>query len=197
MTKQYSRLRGIIFDMDGTIVDVPYDWEKIREELKTRGKPILSYLASLPEPEKSRKWKILEKYEAQATSQAVMKEGMEDFFAFLRKQKVKIALVTNNSRRNVSALMKKFQLEFDVVLTRESGLWKPSGKPFLTALRRMGTSREECCVVGDSHFDVFAAQAAQIRQIFILADEREKFDFPGIVIIASVEGLRHQVEKLL
>ena len=29
-----KKLKGAIFDMDRTLVDVPYDWKKIKEELK-------------------------------------------------------------------------------------------------------------------------------------------------------------------
>ena len=45
------KLLGLIFDMDGTIVDAPYDWPHIRAHLDTRGLPILKYLAGLTEPE--------------------------------------------------------------------------------------------------------------------------------------------------
>ena len=47
------KLQGLIFDMDGTIVDAPYDWPRIRAHLDTKGQPILKYLAGLSEPEKS------------------------------------------------------------------------------------------------------------------------------------------------
>ncbi len=58
------KLKGVILDMDGTVVDVTYDWNQIRAELNSQGKPILIYLKSLEEPEKSEKWKVLEKYES-------------------------------------------------------------------------------------------------------------------------------------
>ena len=86
--------------MDGTIVDVPYDWSKIRSELETQGKPILVYLQNLSEPEKSRKWAILEKFEEKATKAAVLKEGIPEFLAFLGQHGIKTALVSNNSQKN-------------------------------------------------------------------------------------------------
>ena len=84
--------------MDGTVFDVPYDWKKIKDELRTEGKPILVHIKSLPEPEKSVKWKILERYEKEATQKAVLKEGMKEFLQYLEKQEIKTALVTNNSQ---------------------------------------------------------------------------------------------------
>ena len=195
MTNRNPKLRGILFDMDGTIVDVPYDWTKIRAELKTQGKPVLSYLESLSEPEKTHKWKILEEYEDKATSNASMKKGMKTLFSFLKEKSVKTALITNNSEKNISFLMEKFHLSFDVVMTRETGVWKPSGEPFLLAVKKMGVNREECCVVGDSYFDVLAAKAARISRIFIFAPEEQRPEFLEAFIVHSAEELRHQIDK--
>ena len=41
-----TRIRCVIFDMDGTVVDVAYDWIRIKQELQTEGTPILLYKKS-------------------------------------------------------------------------------------------------------------------------------------------------------
>jgi len=190
-------IRAIIFDMDGTIVDTPYNWKKIREELDTQGMPILSYLDSLKGAERIKKWKILKKHERKATLEAVLKEGIPEFLQFLRRREIKSALVTNNSWKNVSHLMKKFHLKFDYILSRESGLWKPSGAPFLYILEKMGLSAEECCVVGDSHFDIKAAQEAGITRIFFLAKERDEFSSLQAEVVGSVMEIQERIERIL
>ncbi len=195
--KAKKSLKCIIFDMDGTVVDVPYDWVRIKAELKTQGKPILVYLSQLEEPERSEKWRILERYEEEATEKAVLKKGMRKFLDFLDKKGIKKALVTNNSRKNVSLLLKKFKLKFDCVLSRESGLWKPSGAPLLAALRELGMEKEECAVVGDSHFDVKAASKAGISLVFILSEDVEKFVSMKAEVFPSTEALQMRVENLL
>jgi len=191
------RLKGAIFDMDGTVVDVPYDWGKIKAELGTQGKPILTYIENLDEPERSKKWKILERFESEATQKAKLKPGMRDFLDLLSTRGVKKALVTNNSRKNVSFLLEKFRLEFDCVISRERGLWKPSGAPFLVALKELQLNKEECCVVGDSHFDIRAAEEAGIPLIFILSEDRERFDKMNAEVFSSVEALQAKMVKLL
>lgn len=186
-------IKGAIFDMDGTIVDVSYDWKKIKEELETGGKPILSHLKDLSEPEKSKKWKILEKHEKAATAQATLKKGIREFLRFLEKKGVKTALVTNNSRRNVNYLLDKFGLRFDLVLAREAGLWKPSGDPFLFVLRNFRMKKEEVCVIGDSHFDAKAAEEAGIKMVFILTRDKKKGPIKGAEIFPSVKKLRERI----
>ena len=171
------KIRAVIFDMDGTIVDVSYDWQQIKKELNTGGKPILHYLISLKEPERSEKWKALEKFEDEATAKASLKEGMKEFLDFLAEKGVKRALVTNNSNKNVNFLLRKFNLQFEVILSRESGLWKPSGSPFEAVLKKLSLKKEEVCVVGDSHFDIEAAQKAGISIVFITLFFRKRLSF--------------------
>jgi len=183
--------------MDGTVVDVPYDWVKIKAELETQGKPILTYIKNLDEPERSKKWEILERFEYEATQKAELKPGMREFLDLLSTRGVKKALVTNNSRKNVSFLLEKFMLEFDCVISRERGLWKPSGAPILVALRELQLNKEECCVVGDSHFDIRAAEEAGIPLIFILNEDRERFVEMNAEVFNSVEALQIKMVKLL
>lgn len=190
-------IKCVIFDMDGTVVDVAYNWKRIKQELQTQGEPILSYIQSLEEPERSRKWTILEKYEAEATAHATLKEGMESFLAFLKEMKVKTALVTNNSRKNVAFLLDKFRLNFDLVLSREAGLWKPSGAPFLFVLEKLGIEKKQCCVVGDSHFDVNAAKDAGIECIFILAHKKEMNFSSGVEMVQTVKELEKKISYVI
>jgi HAD superfamily hydrolase (TIGR01509 family) len=166
--------KGVIFDLDGTVVETSYDWRRIREEIGAGETSILTYLESLAEPERSRKRLILERHEAAQTEAAVLRGGIRDFLGALRAQAVAAALVTNNSRKNTEFLLAKFGLAFDCVITRESGLWKPSGAPFLEVFKRLGLEPDDCCVVGDTRFDVLAGLDAGISAIFLLSNEPEK-----------------------
>jgi HAD superfamily hydrolase (TIGR01549 family) len=192
-----KELKAVIFDLDGTIIDVPYDWHLIKEKLGTQGAPILFYLSGLKEPEKSEKMRLLEEYEEKATAKAVLKKGIPRLMGFLEEKGIKKILVTNNSRKNVALLLKRFNLDFDYILTRESGLWKPSGAPFLAAMKKLGIERDECCVIGDSHFDIKAAQEAGIAQVFILGQKKEKFSSDSVEIVESMEKLKKRIEELL
>ncbi len=191
------RIKGIIFDLDGTIVETKYDWKEIRKKLGTEGKPILFYLQSLQEPEKSKKMRFLERYEEAATQKATLKDGVNELFDFLKARGIKKALVTNNSFKNVSYLLDKFNLEFDLVLSRESRLWKPTGLPFLKVMRKLGLSKEECCVVGDSNFDVQAARDAEIKRVFIISQEKEIFFPENVEVLPSLSALRKRIEDLI
>jgi pyrophosphatase PpaX len=115
----------------------------------------------------------------------------------LRARGVAAALVTNNSRKNTEFLLNKFGLAFDCVITRERGLWKPSGAPFLEVLRLLGIEPQACGVVGDTRFDVFAAMDAGVGPIFILSDEPGRFAGFPVEVFPGLDDLRRHLESLL
>jgi HAD superfamily hydrolase (TIGR01509 family) len=190
-------IRGVIFDLDGTVVENAYDWPKIRDELGNGPRPILSYLSGLGEPERSRKWAVLERHEAEQTARSTLREGMRELLAFLDGRGVRTALVTNNSLRNTEYLLAKFGLRFDRVLTRESGLWKPSGAPFREILETFGIAGGECGVVGDTRFDVLAALDAGVGAIFILGDDPERFAGFPVEVLPVLGLVRERLESLV
>jgi HAD superfamily hydrolase (TIGR01509 family) len=192
-----AALRGIIFDLDGTIVENDYDWPRIREELGTGSASILGYIESLEEPERSAKWSVLESHEARQTEASVLRDGIPELLALLRSRGVAAALVTNNSLKNTEFLLGKFGLTFDCVITRERGLWKPSGAPFREVLGTLGLEPEECGVVGDTHFDVLAAIDAGIGAIFLLSGQPERFAGFPVEVFPAVDGLLSRLEGLL
>ncbi len=174
--------------MDGTLVEVPYDWGRIRADLGAFETSILTYLGGLKEPERSRKWAVLESHEEAATRKAKLRPGVRRFLRLLRARGIKTALVTNNSRKNTDILLERFGLAFDLVMTRDDGLWKPSGDPLLAAMARLGLRPPECLAVGDSHFDVRAAREAGIPKIFLVGRD-PKLAAPDVVVVRSFRAL--------
>ena len=178
-------LEAVVFDMDGTLVNSSYDWPAIRRQLGVAGGSIIDDLNGLPEPDRSRRWAELEAIEENATAEAVAFSGVQDLLFLLRDHGLKTALVTNNSDSNTFQLLDRLELEFDVVLTRDSGFWKPSGKPIQEAVKRLGVTPDLCLGVGDSRYDILAARAARLAAVCVLNDSdgqhRDDADlhFPG------------------
>jgi phosphoglycolate phosphatase len=190
-------LKGVIFDLDGTVVENDYDWPRIREEIGTGQTSILAYLDSLAEPERSAKWSVLEAHEARQTRSSVLRKGVPKLLALLRSRGIAMALVTNNSRANTEFLLSKFGLAFDCVITRERGLWKPSGAPFREVLRTLGLEPGECVVIGDTAFDVLAALDAGIGAIFLLSDRPERYAGFPVEVFPGVNILIDRLEELI
>jgi len=169
-------VEAVIFDMDGTLINSAYDWPKIRGRLDVTGVSIIDDLNALPEPDRTRRWAELEEIEAEASSRATLYEGARELLALLADRGVGAALVTNNSDKNTRRLLANFGLAFEVVVTRDSGLWKPSGAPITEAARQLGVAPERCLGVGDSRYDNMASREAGLGRICVLHDGSGRHD---------------------
>ncbi len=190
-------IQGVVFDMDGTLVASEYDWPAIRTRLGVSGASIIDELNDLPDPERTERWAELEEIEHRATVKARLNGGVRRLLALLAERGVRTALVTNNSDANTGRLLERFGLHFEVVLTRDSGLWKPSGAPIMEAMNRLGVAPDRCLVVGDSRYDVDAARAAGSAAICLLNDGARGYVGEVDLRFPDVESLSRYLEVAL
>jgi HAD superfamily hydrolase (TIGR01549 family) len=191
------RLKLVIFDLDGTVVENNYDWPAIKEELGVKSGSILAYLDSLPEPERSQKYAILERHERIQTEKAALKKGIREFLQWLSWSGIRTALVTNNNLENTTLLLQKFQLNFGLVLTRESGLRKPAGAPFMAVMKTFEVQPDETMVVGDTSYDLLAAKEASISQVFILKSQMTPENLEEARLVSSFEEIKEWLASRL
>ncbi len=170
------KIKGIIFDLDGTLIDADYDWKKVREMLDIKEGSILSNFEKLPPLEREKKEAILKEIEREHTERAYLVPGVRELLLFLKEHSIKTALVTNNTRDNVDYILSKFTLSFNVILTREDGFYKPDPKPMYEAIERLGLARDDVIAIGDSFLDLQSAKAAELP---ILIRKKNKDELPG------------------
>jgi len=192
-------IRGVIFDLDGTLFDGDYDWPEIKRRLgvSRSGGTILDHLESLPPEERERKERLLREFEERATRHGTLKPGAVELLDFLRKKGVKLALVTNNNGSCAETILQRYRLRFDLVQTRESGLFKPSGEALLRAARGIGLDPGELVAVGDNELDNRAAHEAGMAVVIIITQRSEKFDGRCDHVIRDLDQLRPILERLL
>ena len=174
-------IRAVLLDMDGTIWNAPIDWPQLRQEigLPLDSRPILHHLEEMPLRDQARGREILERHEALGVANGTLIPGTHELLRFLKARQIKCALVSNNSRKSVAAVLERNALSFDVVLTRDDGAFKPDPEAFLAALRRLEVCPEEAAVVGDTHLDLLAAHRARIEEIILVgAKDWAKALFP-------------------
>ncbi|MBN2492599.1 MAG: HAD-IA family hydrolase [Planctomycetes bacterium] len=188
---------AVLFDMDGTLVDSKYDWPAIREALEIQGHSILDELDAMPSPRREEKWALLERFEREASLKARLKDGAKELVAVVRARGLKTALVTNNSGGSVALILERYGLQFDALVTRDSGLYKPSGAPLVEALRQLGVAPERSLFVGDYLFDVVAARAAGCARVGILYDPEGRFSRDADFTFPDVNALRRHLEFVL
>lgn len=156
-------IRGIIFDMDGTITAPYFDFSKIREEANIGDRDMLDYLREATGAEYERIHSILMKYEEAGVADAKLNTGAREVLDDLAKRRIPTALLTRNSRKSVDGVCDKLGLKFDITVTREDGPHKPAPEPIWNIAKQWGITPAELLLVGDYKWDVMCADNAGIR----------------------------------
>jgi len=166
--RETCEIKGVIFDMDGTLTVSELDFGRIRREAGVpEGVPILEYLGSAPPHLRRRVEGVLERHESQAARRCGLRRGARHVLETLRARGIRVALLTRNSRSSVEILLERFCLHFDCCVSREDAAPKPSAEPVLKIAAELGLEASELLVVGDYVFDVEAGRAAGARTAFL------------------------------
>jgi HAD superfamily hydrolase (TIGR01549 family) len=163
-------IRGVIFDLDGTITRPVLDFAVIREEIGfPLGPPhLLARIETLSGPEQERAWAILHRHEEAASVAAELNEGGEALFAFLTQEQIPRGVVTRNHSSTARRALDKLGLHCAPIIARDSGLpVKPSGEPVRFICRHWGLKPGEVLMAGDYQDDVWAGKAAGALTVYL------------------------------
>jgi HAD superfamily hydrolase (TIGR01509 family) len=164
----FEKVRGVVFDMDGTLTVSPLNFDLIRAECGVPpGQPILEYLERAAEEPRREALSVLERHERRAAAECVLRDGAREVTEELARRGVKMALLTRNSAQSVQTVLDRFGLRFDCWVSREKAEPKPSPQAVLHIAEKLGLAPEELLVVGDYVFDVEAGLAAGARTAFV------------------------------
>ena len=183
-----QKIKGILFDLDGTLVDSVNETTKILNEMrKKRGKaPFIKdkykklirhgageLVRCACEEGKSSQEELVnefrERYRLITTKKKSIYPNVEETLIKLKQLGLKLAVCTNKPKNFCDKVLQDTELRsfFDCVvsggMTKES---KPSREPVDYAMSCLGLSSNEVVFVGDSTVDQRAAKAANVPFVF-------------------------------
>ncbi|MCX7700385.1 MAG: HAD family hydrolase [Gemmataceae bacterium] len=161
-------IRGVIFDMDGTLVSQELDFEAIRRDIGLpAGTPLLEAMAKMPPEQRAWAQAILDRHEQQAAEKARVFDGIPEFLHWLDRRQIRRGLLTRNSRRSVETVLKRVGLWFDPIVAREDGPPKPNPDGIWTICRAWGFPPAEVLMIGDYIFDIDAGRRAGTKTALV------------------------------
>lgn len=198
--KSVLPIKGIIFDMDGTLTK-PQTWMfgQMRSQLSVPdGVDILSHLKSLPTDEEKHIAELkLRKIEEKAMVEQEPTNGLLNTFKKLNNFDIKLSICTRNVPKPVNDFCKKFlNCEHDVfgidhndttnlihgpIITREFKPPKPSPKPLLHICESWNVNPKQVIMVGDSIDDMDAGLNAGCAVILLRHDDNSDVEYHYLI----------------
>ena len=164
-------MRAVFFDMDGTITRPVIDWADLRRRAQLpTGEQIMPYIDRLPPAAGRQARATVEAIEMEAAIGAELNPGAAELLRELRARRWRLALITNNHRAAMVAVVEKFDLQFNLLLSREDADLKPAPDLVHLALRRFCLRPAEACFIGDGRYDRMASEAAGVAYIHLSHD---------------------------
>jgi hydrogenase expression/formation protein HypE len=189
-------MEGVIFDFDGTIVELSIDFKRIKEKILNEAKerklkipeknyPILELLEKIRKlnKEKGEEFyltghKILREEELKACKKTRPKEGAVELIEKLKENGIKVGIITRNCKDVVYKVVNKFNIPYDVVLTRDD-VEKVKPDPFhiKKILEKLNLKKENVLIVGDHPFDVRCGKKLNLITCGVLSEYTKEEDF--------------------
>ena len=168
MTSSHS-YDGVIFDMDGTLIEQRIDFAAIRSALGIApDQPLLETVLAMPPAEKQQAEAFLRDHELGAAGGANLLPGVVETLAAVRQAGLKTALLTRNMREAVALVLARFDLgAFDHIRTRDDGVIKPEPDGVLAVCEALALAPARTVCVGDFEYDITAANAAGTLSILL------------------------------
>ena len=185
-----SKLRTVLFDLDGTLIDTAPDMANaLNLLLAEEGKPTLAYeiirpivsngsvaLVQLGFGESTAqldrlKQRYLDIYLAHLCEQSTLFDGMQELLTHIEQSNMNWGVVTNKPGWLTNPLMQQIGLA-DRAATIISGDTtknrKPHPEPMLLASKQAGSEPAQCIYIGDAQRDIEAGNNAGMKTVIAL-----------------------------
>ncbi len=196
MHGQDQRLRGVVFDLDGTLIIQTLDFDAMRREIGLPlGSPILESLERMEAADRKRALTILLRHERAAAEAAAVLPGVTSFLDWLEAHGVQRGLLSRNARECIDRVLERCGLHFDQVIAREDAPYKPDPRGLWQICEAWQVRPSEVLMVGDFLYDIQVGRNAGTRTALITHGHTVDFADHADIVFATFEELTEMLRE--
>jgi HAD superfamily hydrolase (TIGR01549 family) len=186
-----QRIRAVIFDLDGTLVESELDYQTMKREMRLPlDQPILESLAEVSDPaHRALCDEVLARHERAGSERAEWIAGAEQLLQQLDAWSLPLGIVTRNSRPATELVLGRLSCPIRDVMTRDDAPHKPDPTAILKLCDRWEIAPSECVMVGDYLFDLRAGRAAACGTVLFSRGEPPAYAHEADHVIADLLDL--------
>ncbi|QIR15565.1 HAD family hydrolase [Shewanella aestuarii] len=186
-----SNIQGIIFDLDGTLVESSLDFTLIRDQI---GCPhdvdLLTFIDDLDcEQQKKQANSIVFEHENRDAQYAKSLTGLDELLSHIDKINLPSAIVTRNSKAATEQKLQQNNIDIALVLTRECYPAKPAPDALLAIAKQWNIPPKHIVYVGDYLYDIQAAKNAGMLACFINHGKPKSYQHLADIIVENLPHL--------
>ena len=180
-------INTVLFDFDGTLVNtndvIIASWQHTYKHYRGReesiekitacfGEPLLITMArEFPEVAPEESAEVYRQFQQQNAHLLVkIFPGIVDLLKALKEAGYRMGIVTSRTRESALRYMDMFGITeyFEAMVTcDDTTVHKPNPEPILLGLEKMGITKDEAIMIGDSPFDIKCANNAGVRSVMV------------------------------
>ncbi len=191
-------IKGIIFDLDGTLVKLPTDYNIIQEKLKNifqtkkQFSPLIPSIVSAANEDKSkisRAFEMICEQEIDAIQNLEHMPGVNDIMNFLKTKDCMMCLVTMQCRKAAIEILNELGITdfFSNILTRDESYNR--FEQIQQTIERMKLDPKQTMVIGDTIYDMECAKKAGCLHTLINNKNESDINLETIKNLAEIKEM--------
>ncbi|MCL1045530.1 HAD family hydrolase [Shewanella electrodiphila] len=193
--KTMTHIKGVIFDLDGTLVESELDFGKIKQQLNCPfDTDVLDFIEDMPSLDAQQQaHQIIIEHEALDAMNAKALPHMHALLASLQQLSLPTAIVTRNSKTATATKLSQNNIAMELVLTRECYPAKPAPDALLAIAKMWDIEPASLIYVGDYLYDIQAAKNAGMVSVFINHNKQPDYQSQADFIVNDLLQLQHAI----
>lgn len=187
-------IKGIIFDLDGTLVSSRLDFAYLKRELSCpKHVDLLQHVNQLPASQREEAHRFIHNHEMQDAAQSSWLPNAKEFVHQCLLKHIPMAIITRNMRDAAMLKIEHNQIPIDVLLTRDDAPAKPDPSGLLQVADEWQIGQREIMYIGDFLYDIEAAINANMWSCLYAPKERPDYANKADIVIRDFKELDDKI----